>query len=120
MKMKGSRDKLDEEKIMIREMVGKGMSFAEVARQIGVDYQWVYRKCGDIYIKKEPVKKKKLTKAENIQAKLDNIDRELKRVNERKVKVEEEINCPLDRSFEELVEYRKRKDREQKVLLKGM
>ena len=106
-------DKLDEEKAMVREMVSNGMSFADVARKIGVDYMWVYKRCDNLYtLTGVKEKKKVLSEREKLQIKIDNIKKERTRIKEERTKIDEEINRPSHRTYEEECEYRKRRDKD--------
>lgn len=112
MEQSKSKSKLDEEKAMVKKMVDSGMSFADVARQVGVDYTWVYKRCDNLYAKVDAKEKKKPPSAlEKKQAILNDIRKERAKIKNEREKIDEEINCPQGRSDEELVEYRKRKDK---------
>jgi transposase-like protein len=106
-------DRLDEEKAMVREMVSNGMSFADIARKIGVDYMWVYKRCDNLYAKTGAKEKKKdLSENEKLQIKIDNIKKERSRIKEERSKIDEDLNYSPHRTLEELIEYRKKRDKD--------
>ena len=115
-----TKSDLEEEKAMVRKMVDSGMSFADVARQIGVKYQWVYKRYDDLYGITAKKKKKVLTKGEKLQIEIDNIKKRRNEIKNEREKISEDLNCPLNRSYEDLVEYRKRRDKEQEDMLRKM
>lgn len=113
MKRKIKMNKLDEEKAMVREMVSNGMSFADVARKIGVDYMWVYKRCDNLYtLTGSKEKKKVLSEKEKLQIKIDNIRKERDKIKDARSKIDKELNYSPHRTEEELIEYRKRRDKD--------
>ena len=108
-------NKTEEEIAMVRKMKDSGMTLAEVARELEKSISWVYSRYNDCYI---PAKAK-TNKKDTLKSKLIELEERKAVLGERRTKLEEEetgiegeINCPSDRSYEELLEYRKKRDKD--------
>ena len=96
-----------------------GQTLEEIAFRLGKSTGWVNARTDVKRIRKvEPLTGTGET--------LPSLRRELEKIRERKVKIEErqarrgEVNLPLNRSKEELEEYRRKRDAEQDEKLKAL
>ena len=103
----------------------KGLTLAKIAYELGQSISWVNARLKIEYAPKggregefesiEKDIKPSVDRKEVIETLLKKLSDEKKIIGEELVKIDEEINCPVGRSDEELVEYRKRRDKEAQI-----
>jgi transposase-like protein len=106
-------NELEKEKMMVRGMKDSGMTLVEVARELGMNKSTVYTRYNELYA---PVKVREGKKMLNEEGKLkDSITNDEKRLTELKEEnagIDKELNYSPHRTEEELIEYRKKRDKD--------
>jgi transposase len=104
-----------EERKMVEELRERGLTIAEIARELDKSLSWVYGRLNEAYApkgKERVERKEKPTREEELAFEVEEIERELKELKEERIKIDEEINVPYKRSYEDLLEYRKKRDKD--------
>ena len=86
------------------------LTLPRIAKLMGKSVSWVYSRLEEEY---SPAKSRTVTEEDRLEClmrKREEIKEGLKKLDEKEKKLTVELNMPLERSYEELVEYRKGRD----------
>ena len=106
-------DKLEREKMMVKGMISSGMTLAEVARELEMNKSTVYTRYNDLYA---PAKaREKVSKKEELENSIKKDEERIVELEKENIVIDEELNCPANRSDEDLVEYREKRDKDVQI-----
>ena len=110
--------KLGEEKEMVRKMKESGMKLAEIAEELQKSVSWVFSRVEERYspvrnsdeCKLDATNRELEEEERKLLEEIEELEEEVKSSKERERELTVKLNMPLERSYEELVEYRKGRD----------
>lgn len=106
-------NELEKEKMMVRGMKESGMTLAEIAKELEMDRSTVYTRYNELYAPaKAREDKKEVSEVDKLEKSIAEDEKRIAELEKEDADVDEELNHSPHRSEEELIEYRKKRDKD--------